>query len=213
MRVIHVLRKPLSEGNVAANVLKHGCGALNIDVSRISTSESLLGGAYAEQGTDRYDGAENWRYKRKGGAGEFQQPTGRWPGNLILEHLPGCRKAGHRQVPGSVRKPTGKPIYPMSGNSMDWNPNNVLDNTVRGHADSDGMETVESWDCEPGCPISNLDAQSGVTKSAGGRAYQNTNVMYEGGWDPGRGVAVDPGFGDVGGASRFFKQVGGLKKG
>ena len=31
MRVIHVLRKPLSEKTVAANTLKHGVGGLNID--------------------------------------------------------------------------------------------------------------------------------------------------------------------------------------
>ena len=35
-RMIHVLRKPLSEGTVASNVLKHGTGGLNIDASRIS---------------------------------------------------------------------------------------------------------------------------------------------------------------------------------
>jgi hypothetical protein len=212
MRVIHVLRKPLSEGNVAANVLKHGYGALNIDVSRISTSESLLGGAYAEQGTDRYDGAENWRYKRKGGAGEFQQPTGRWPGNLILEHRPGCQCVGAVRIQAAGGGPA------RSINSQNY-AGPSLHKESRGdaphpyHYGTDGMETVGAWDCEPGCPLAELDAQSGVTKSAGGRAYQNTNVMYEGGWDPGRGVAVDPGFGDVGGASRFFKQVGGLKKG
>jgi hypothetical protein len=37
MRVITVARKPLSETNVARNVLKHGTGALNIDAARIGT--------------------------------------------------------------------------------------------------------------------------------------------------------------------------------
>ncbi len=55
-----------------------------------------------------------------------------------------------------------------------------------------------------------IDAQSGVSVSSGGRAYQNTNDMYSGGWGhKGKGVAVDPGYGDVGGASRYFRQVGG----
>jgi site-specific DNA-methyltransferase (adenine-specific) len=50
-----------------------------------------------------------------------------------------------------------------------------------------------------------LDNQSGVSKSAGGRAYQNTNDMYSGGWSKkDEGLRQDPGFGDVGGASRFF---------
>ncbi len=92
MKVIHVLRKPLSEKTVAANTVKHGTGGLNIGVSRISTDDNLNGGAYAENPTERWDGAENWRYKRgeQGNAGSFQQPTGRWPGNLILQHLDGC---------------------------------------------------------------------------------------------------------------------------
>lgn len=92
MRIIHVLRKPLSEGTVAANTLKHGTGGLNIDASRISTDDNLNGGAYAENPTERWDGAENWRFKRgeQGNAGEYQQPSGRWPANVILQHLDGC---------------------------------------------------------------------------------------------------------------------------
>ena len=75
---IIVARKPL-EGTVAANVLAHGTGAMNIDGCRVGTSESLNGGAYAFAGTERDDG---WGMQR-GGAGEYQQPTGRWPANLI----------------------------------------------------------------------------------------------------------------------------------
>ena len=41
-------------------------------------------------------------------------------------------------------------------------------------------------------------------KSSGGRSYQNTNKMYEGGWDGGEGNKTDPGFGDEGTASRYF---------
>ena len=75
---IIVARKPL-EGTVAANMLAHGTGAMNIDGCRVGTSESLNGGAYAAAGTERDDG---WGMQR-GGAGEYQQPTGRWPANLI----------------------------------------------------------------------------------------------------------------------------------
>ena len=85
MEPITVARKPLI-GTVAANVLEHGTGGLNIDATRVSTGDNLNGGAYAEDGTDRHDGAENWRYKRLGAAGEFKQPAGRWPANLILTY-------------------------------------------------------------------------------------------------------------------------------
>lgn len=85
---IIVARKPLV-GTVAANVLAHGTGALNIDATRIATTDNLNGGAYAKQGSERHDGTENWRYKREGGAGGFEQPEGRWPANVILD-----KKAG-----------------------------------------------------------------------------------------------------------------------
>jgi DNA modification methylase len=71
------------EGTVAANILKWGTGAINVDGCRVETTENLNGGAYAKDGQERHDGAENWRYKREGGAGDFEQPVGRWPANLI----------------------------------------------------------------------------------------------------------------------------------
>jgi site-specific DNA-methyltransferase (adenine-specific) len=84
-----VARKPLI-GTVAANAQQYGTGALNIDACRVQTEDNLNGGAYAKEGKERHDGDENWRFKREGGAGEFQQPAGRWPPNLLLTHLPEC---------------------------------------------------------------------------------------------------------------------------
>ena len=88
--IINILRKPL-EGSVAENTLNHGCGAINIDDTRISTSDNLNGGAYAENPTER-GGEDVWTLSRKGdsncfrrgGAGEYKQPSGRWPANFIL---------------------------------------------------------------------------------------------------------------------------------
>lgn len=85
--LITLARKPLV-GTVASNVLAYGCGALNIDATRIGTDDSLNGGAYAKEGAQRHDGTENWRYKREGGAGEYQQPAGRWPANILLVPTP-----------------------------------------------------------------------------------------------------------------------------
>jgi hypothetical protein len=60
---ICLARKPLSEPTIAANVLKWGTGALNIDGCRIETEESLNGGAYAKNSIGRHDGDESWRFK------------------------------------------------------------------------------------------------------------------------------------------------------
>jgi hypothetical protein len=110
-----------------------------------------------------------------------------------------------------MRKPTGKPIYATEGSAVEWNANNVRDTTVRGHADEDGKETVTVWVCVEGCPVKALDEQSGVLKS--GRLPSN---QYEkGGRDNSSMFAGDGEFrhtgyeADAGGASRFFKQVGG----
>jgi site-specific DNA-methyltransferase (adenine-specific) len=87
---ICLARKPLI-GTVAANVLEHGTGALNIDGCRVETDENLNGGSYsgerrnaradsAWQSTDRSEGKGAGL---RNGIGEFVQPPGRWPANLI----------------------------------------------------------------------------------------------------------------------------------
>lgn len=100
----------------------------------------------------------------EGRNGEMSHATGRWPANLVLQHLDGC--------------------------------------------DPDGTETIAAWACAPGCPVAALDVQSGVSKSTGGRT-----VTRSGGGNVGSGKTSekswsndDPGFGDTGGASRFFHQ-------
>ena len=76
---ICLARKPLSEKSVAANVLRWGTGALNIDACRIETTENLNGGTYSATGrVDKF-----FKGKRVG-AGQFVQPKGRWPANLCL---------------------------------------------------------------------------------------------------------------------------------
>lgn len=77
--------KPL-DGTYVENAIKWNIAGLNIDDCRISTKDNLNGGAYAKNGTPRDDG---WGMQR-GGAGEFKQPSGRWPANVILEHTPEC---------------------------------------------------------------------------------------------------------------------------
>ena len=77
-------RKPL-QGTIAANVLSHGTGALNIDESRIKHDEDCKmlapqkdpGSEKLQQGGRRKDVLE-------------LKPNGRWPAHLILSHAPGC---------------------------------------------------------------------------------------------------------------------------
>lgn len=83
---VTLARKPLI-GTVAANVRAHGTGAINIGACRIETDENLNGGAYATQGgrseSQSLHGASGMNVAGKTAGKEFEQPTGRWPANLI----------------------------------------------------------------------------------------------------------------------------------
>lgn len=71
-------------GSVASCIAAHGTGALNIDACRVPTADSLNGGAYATTGTERNDG---WGMRRAG-AGEYCQPSGRFPANVCHDGSP-----------------------------------------------------------------------------------------------------------------------------
>lgn len=76
---ICMARKPLSEKNLAKNVLKWGVGGLNIDASRIGTEERTYKGM-----SDSYNAGvfrdDNWKPK------EIENTVnGRFPGNVLLD--------------------------------------------------------------------------------------------------------------------------------
>jgi hypothetical protein len=194
---IVVARRPL-EGTVAGNVLKYGTGAMNIDgcrvphggdvdmdaVQRQQNSGGVIEGAF---GAAALVGKEIATYKE----------GGRWPANLILSHAPGCQQTGTREEAGySINRFTdgAKPFGGGAGHPYE--------------STKVPPSTVPVWTCAEGCPCAALDAQSGVSKSSGGRAvdqFRDRNPVYGGG----RGLeeARDPGFGDTGGASRYFNQL------
>ena len=201
--IITILRKPL-EGSVADNVLKHGCGALNIDASRISTSDNLNGGAYAESASERHDGKENWRYER-GKAGEYEQPKGRWPANFILMHKEGCELKGTKKVKSNghwTQKANIGKFYEGGWNHQEIDEGNKM-------SDEDGKEAVADWACVEGCPVQSLDAQTGILRS--GKDVNPTTSKVSGFFgQTDNYYSAKSNYGDSGGASRFFKQ---FKKG
>jgi DNA modification methylase len=81
---ITMARKPLGEKTVAANVLAHGTGALNIDSSRIPTDPSVDDPRLGGGGTWLSDKMAKNVYEG-GYAGERvgSSTLGRWPANLI----------------------------------------------------------------------------------------------------------------------------------
>lgn len=90
---IVVARKPLS-GTVAANVLGHGTGALNIDACRIPTGDKLGGGS-TTRGQRMKDGWHRpWmddpdmvaaNAERSRASVARSEELGRWPTNVVLD--------------------------------------------------------------------------------------------------------------------------------
>jgi len=75
---IAIARKPLSEGSVSRNVLKHGTGAINIDACRVDADKPTGWGGKAAGGNTWHDG--------NCGLGHNGPPTdseGRWPANVL----------------------------------------------------------------------------------------------------------------------------------
>jgi hypothetical protein len=198
--IITLLRKPL-EGTVAENALQHGCGAINIDATRVGTEARTYKGAgktdkvYSESGAGMLDGR---------GKEMVFSVEGRWPANFILTHLEGCELKGTKKVKGAISKPS---VGNKAKTSISMN--NSKDGIHRvGHADEDGNEDVADWACVDGCPVKTLDEQSGISKSTGGRIGNKQGAYAHqgpGGWSTDY-TKGDPGFGDEGGASRFFMQ-------
>jgi len=70
--LIVLARKPLSEKTIAANVLRHGTGAVNVDGCRVATDES----------TARQSGVNGTIYGRDDRANVRGGDEGRWPANV-----------------------------------------------------------------------------------------------------------------------------------
>ena len=85
-------RKPF-KGSVVDNVLKHGTGGLNIDISRIETTENITNHSRSKEASKskgKYgDSKEQKTHKTEG------QKQGRFPSNLLLSHHPECDDTCH----------------------------------------------------------------------------------------------------------------------
>lgn len=195
---ILVFRKPLV-GTVAANVLEHGTGALNVDGCRVRNTGTRPINKYPSVGLE---GCIN----RPGESTHTGQTysvemteKGRWPSNLVLSHAEGCVCTGTRKVATGTAIGTNR-----NGNELEtgydggWH----KDTRTRGYASPDGTETVEAWDCVEGCPVRELDEQSGNRPGCKSPSTASCPSIYRP--DQGTYQPQGPTYGDEGGASRFF---------
>ena len=82
-----LVRKPISEKNVAANVLRHGTGGLNIDGCRIGTTKSVPASAAAPRAANATGYGATTALECRSG---MDPNTGRFPSHLVLSHSPHC---------------------------------------------------------------------------------------------------------------------------
>jgi DNA modification methylase len=160
-----------------------------------------------EQSTS-FQPSQGTLYSDKGGASRFFPqfaPDGRWPANVVMTHGEGCRQVGTQKVKAPVinRFDTGmKPFGEGAGHPY----------TQTQTGDENGEELVPVWECAEGCPVKELDQQSGITTSG---AMKREVEAYEGesttGFLRGRSGPSNQ-HGDTGGASRFFPQFEGQEK-
>lgn len=189
---IVLARKPLI-GTVAANVLEHGTGGLNIDGCRVGST------------------VETWPSSRSYGGGftpgldipeETQRtgpvPPGRWPPNVLFGHHPDCREAGTRTVTRDLIQNDGGCDPRGEGFGTKYG------STMVGRIE----ETIPAYECAPECPVAELDRQSGESTSRAAPAESFTdkpnykNEVY--GRGMGGCVTAANQHMDTGGASRFF---------
>jgi DNA modification methylase len=186
---ICVARKPISEKTVAENVLKWGTGGINIDGCRVGTE-------LISHGTSKMD--------IRGKLGDFHTrprievedhiTEGRFPANIILECI--CDE---------VIKGEMKIKMTTSGNSK----SQFNDNSGLAYKDYDDKGDIHT---NPMCPCYLMDEQSGTLKSGEVKPHHKKNKTANGyqGSCYGKFKNEDTslsGYGDKGGASRFFYQA------
>lgn len=207
MRIVTVARKPCVESSTTANVLVHACGALHVDACRVGSSGGTTRSHQAayplkEDGTE--DRSAHWACT---GHAVAEIPAGRWPPNVVLTHFAGCRHAGHATVNSAGHYPSARPSGSQtSGPAGHKGQTDLVERHTKG-------EVVDVWDCEPGCPVAVMDAQSGVLTSGTGAVKRassrdgagNRGAAYGAESRPAGEIMIS--YGDSGGASRFFRQV------
>ena len=194
-----VARKPLI-GTVAANVQAHGTGALNIDGCRVGfaseadEAESKGKNRHADFGSEVGGNAVYGDYSMVDS--KNYDPPGRWPANVIFTHSEGCQEVGTRKVKSNSQSTDrAGTINTDDRGATTFGKSTEL--AGAGHG-VDGTETIPAYECVEGCPVADMDAQSG--QSTAGAAGSKGSSGFAAGYDG----KYDVPYGDTGGASRFF---------
>lgn len=208
--IVTLVRKPL-EGSVIANSVAWGSAGVNVDGCRVTTApwDAKAMERVNSPGSGRNRATHGGRETPEGrwdgpiGTGVMDTTQGRFPANLIMTHLTGCQWLGTVKVKGTRTdtRPDG------DGGRKDRTEYRIrpTDQTRRGYSDPDGKESVESWQCEPGCPVKGLDKQSGIGTNTSHYSYKRSGGDFIG--KISSIPEADHWRTETGGASRFYKNL------
>lgn len=179
-------RKPL-DGTLLHNLRTHGAGSLHIDATRVPFASAAdeaeskgknqhattTGGRTYGEGTTYGDATMLVR-------ADYDAP-GRFPTDLLICHLPGCRQTGEvTTLRGDSRAGTPREKGTRAGGFLALN---------RGAGSSGGPggvlrgdETVPSWDCQDQCPAAALGDKGRFfpTFHYAGRAHVTERPVVDG---------------------------------
>lgn len=167
-----------STDTVAANVLAHGTGALNIEACKVGFASE------ADKAASRPWGRNTSKPSADGAGGGVaaandstervtftpsDNSAGRWPPNVLLTHSAACEAVGTQRVKGSTGgKTSGTNAL---GQDAGWNPHQNTETEIKRPGNGDGTETITAYACAPDCPVAALDGQTG----AASRFYPQLN--------------------------------------
>ena len=197
---ILLARKPISERNIASNVLKWGTGGLNIDLCRINFNGDVPNPSSSGWKRTNAINANHGFHPNAyvGEDSEWQPKQGRYPANLILS----CDCEDNELVE------VDDPSHPGQFKNI-TKPNSIFGIGTSG-INKDRVTCEKGNKClihtNSDCVCRMLDEQSGKSFSSGGRIEKASGYGSFGG---GKDVIIkgQPGYLDTGGASRFFYQA------
>lgn len=196
-----LVRKPL-DGTVASNVLTHGTGGINIDACRVAHASPADFAAH-DAGVKAIKArggsmAQSWKNASDLSGANDVSGNGRWPPNFLLTHHCDCKRVGSRAVKAN-------PTWDTPNRDTEASAFTGSEVSAVRHASAAGTEEVPVWECVEGCPVREMDAQSGESTSSGGVNNGGLGAYGFGhsGTRPGSSAG---GLGDTGTASRYFPQ-------
>ena len=162
MELITLARKPF-QGTVAANVLEHGTGGINIDGCRVSyTNEADKASATPQGACTAKVGALAGGTQNERTRSNFERPEqkGRFPANVLLQHHEDCKYDGTKEV----KNKGGVPQTSVTKNRTVYAQIKERTGFTHYFDPETGTETVESWNCVDDCPIKEMDEQAGASR-------------------------------------------------